>query len=189
MAKLKTNLLKFKELEKCINYYEMMNYFSIIERGKITPLDYEKLEADGHDVEDEYPFSILEVEKLGYTVDEELIECQENDEVVKYYFNLSHNCIEIETDKFTLKEGIIVLDLVKKQLRADYGRCYEVIFGHTSDNEHFTHYHQEATDYGLWWSDFLRLYQEKIENIGSIGLYLEDGNKIHIVMYSKEDVV
>lgn len=185
MAKLDFNYLRFKELEKCVNYFEAWPSYQVDDNGKYVQLEENKLEADGHNLDDDWPFSIEDVEKLGYKFEGEMIECDGGD--VTYYFDVDKQSISIESDKFTLKEAIVILDLVRAQLKADIGRCYEVIFGHTSDNEHFTHYHQEATAYGLWWTDFLELYQEKIDDISSIEIYLEDSNKLHIVMYKKEE--
>ena len=183
MSKLDFNYLRFKELEKCVNYYEAFPSYKVDDNGKSVQLEETKLEADGHDVENDWPMSIDDVEKLGYRFEEEMIECDGGE--VQYFFDTEENSIHIQAEKFTLKEAIIVLDLIRAQLKADVGRCYEVILGHDSDNEHFTHYHQEATDYGLWWVDFLKLYQEKIDDISSIGIYLIENNELHIVMFGK----
>ena len=181
------NKLKFDKLMNELSYYYIQKDYLVKRGDELESFDFDKLFELGID-EDEFPDNFAQFRKIHIKIDEIVAHCSDNnDDVIMYFFNPSSNEITVMSDTWTIKEALTVINIVMKQQMLDKGLCYEVIFGHTSDNEHFTHYAQESTVFGMWWNDFIKLYQEKIDDISSIDIILEDRNKIHIVMHKKEE--
>lgn len=181
------NKLKFDKLMDELSYYDIQKDFLVMGNDTLVSFDFDKLFELGLN-EDEFPNNFSQFKKLHIKIDEIVAHCSDNNgDDIAYFFDPSSNAITVMSDTWTIKEALTIINLVMKQQMLDKNLCYEVIFGHTSDNEHFTHYAQESTVFGMWWNDFVRLYQEKIDDISCIDIILEDRNKIHIVMHKKDE--
>lgn len=159
-TKFKGYSFNFEELEESINYFSKEPLFWVDGDQKLT---LEKIEADGHD-EDEYPFDIKDVKKLGYKAEYEILECSdvygEDPKMVVYHFNLLDDEIMIESDDFSIKECFNIIALIQKQIDCEGGGSF-ITFMNSNDDES-TIYHEDATICGMWWEDFHKLFEERL---------------------------
>lgn len=177
---------KFDKLMSVLDYYDIQKDFLTRGEDGLESFNFDNLFEIGLD-ENDFPDNFAQFKKLNIDLDKIVVHCQDIDEnEVSYLFEPNINSIAIFSDTWTMKEAITIINLVMQQQLLDKKLCYEVIIGHTSDEEHFTHYAQETTAFGMWWNDFIKLYQEKIDDIDFIELNLDD-NEITIILYKKEN--
>lgn len=178
----------FDEIAKAINYYDEQFTFY---KSDGKELDYDELFERGMS-EDDFPWSIEDFKKLGYGFSKEVFECNDNNGRMVYYtLDDINDTITIKSDKFTIKECFIVVDIIKKHLQTNSGRELFVSFGNI-DNETHTLYHGEATTYGMWWEDFHKLFTDKMNDnkkLSKIQIFIEDYQTEEEGWYTKDRVI
>lgn len=171
MKKIKLN---FKALEKEINYLTMWpNYYD--ENGELMNFDVE--DEAGNTSLDEWPMSITEFEKKGYKFNGSVYNCSaeygddENEPKFDYLFWPDDNSIEIVGETFTIKECLIIINMVMRQLQ-DKKHSYGIIYGFGKDSDfHFMHH--DASHFGWWWADFIRFFEGRQSDIKHIRIWIE----------------
>lgn len=179
----------FEKLENVINYYDIQSDFLIEKDNGLESFNYDELFEKGID-ENDFPHTLKEFEKLSIKIDEKVLICNDLDDrdSVMYFFDKRFNSITILSDVFTMKEAITVINLVMEHQRIDKKWCYEVCFGVSNDEDSYTLYHQEATAFGLWWNDFIRLFRDNINMINEIDIDLDnDEHQLSINIKVKEN--
>ena len=183
--------LNFKKLENVINYYDIQKTFKKNDGSELT---WEEIENRGLMPEEEFPNSIKKFEKLGYKLLELEMDVSDDDDDSHFIYTFhkpkhAQSTITIvprDDNKFTLKEILTTINLVNEQIKSDKKYCYEVELTVTSglpwddeDDERIL-YHQEATDFGLWWEDLIHKFNDNINEINEILIQLNDNHNISI---------
>lgn len=172
MAKAKFN---FKKLEKEIKYLAIdCGYCD--ENGNFP--DFEEEEEDGSVSIDNVPWTIGEFEKKGYKyggswyhVSSEF-GTEDSELQFHYCFYPDCNCITIEGETFSMKECMIVINMVMKQLE-DNKHSYCISYGFEGD-ESFQSFHHDASHFAMWWNHFIRFFEGRIDDIKKISIWLEE---------------
>ena len=174
----------FDRLKNVITYYDMQeDYFTKQENGEYEAFNFDECFEMGLN-EDEFPGTFEEFEKINKPIDYIVVSCSDKpDEEVKYILDKEDNSIAIKTDNFTMKEALTAINLVMEQQHIDNKWCHEVCIGHSKDIEHYTKYAQDPTAFGMWWNDFLKLFQEKQKEINVIYITID---KKHLIGISLE---
>lgn len=164
----------FKALEKEINYLAMWPDY--IDQNREF-LNFEKEDKNGCISIDDCPMSIGELEKKGHKYYGSTYHCHseygtEKDELeFEYFFRPSSNEIEIMGDKFSMKECLVIINMVMEQLK--YGKhAYYICYGFNGDSE-LQFVHQDAAHSGWWWINFMRCFEGRIDDIKYVNLSLE----------------
>ncbi len=161
----------FDKLVNVINYYDVQKDFLVLSEDELEEFDFDTLYEKGMD-EDDFPDSFGEFEELGIDIDEIVVWGTDNGRPpVSYFLDKDGDMISILTDEFTMKEAITVIGLVMEHQRLNIGWCHNVSIRRNTD-ENVTVYAQESTAFGLWWNDFMKLYGDNMEHIGSIEIEL-----------------
>jgi hypothetical protein len=181
--------LNFKKLENVINYYDIQKTFKKDDGSELT---WEEIENRGMTAEEEFPINIKMFEKLGYKLSELEIDASDNDDshFIYTFHKLKHihstiTIVPRDDNKFTLKEILTTINLVNEQIKSDKKHCYEVELTITSglpwdEDDERVLYHQEATDFGLWWEDLIHKFNDNINEINEILIQLNDHHNISI---------
>ena len=162
------NKLNLEKMAEAINYYEAFPTF-YKKDGKI--LTEEDLKSKDLCPEDNWPFTIKDLKKLGFGCSHIIYDCKNGDNNVLYVLDDKSKSITIEADKFTIKEFFIIVDMINRHLMASKAEQF-VAFGNSND-EKFLLFHGEATAYGEWWGAFYKVYNDRINGLNML-------NNIHI---------
>lgn len=180
----------FDEIAKAINYYDYQYAFY---KGDGSINDFDEYFERGID-EDDFPKTVADFKKLGYGFSKEIFECNDNDKrIVNITFDNEEDLVIIESDKFTIKECFIVVDMVIKHLRAPENLKRElfVAFGNDKDETHVL-YHGESTAFGMWWESFHDLFVKRMKGknkMKRIYLSIEDYQTSDAKYYTKDRVI
>lgn len=169
-----------------LTYYDIQREFLYLneEHDKLEScIDYDELMVRGVS-EDEFPNNFRDCKKLGIDAEQIVFHCSDDD-VVDYFFNQMGMSINVVTDNFTNKEALTVINLVMKQMVLDKKWCYQVTFGYDGETDNFTRYSQESTAFGLWWNDFLDLFDKRKQDIERIDINFYENHQIEIVLCKK----
>lgn len=171
MRKVKFN---FKALEKEINYLAMWpNYYG--ENGELMNFDVE--DEKGNVSLDEWPMTISELEKKGFKYRGSVYNCsseygdEEKEPHFDYIFSPEDNEIEVVGETFTMKECLVIINMVMKQLE-DKKHSYGVAYGFDEDYE-FQFMHQDASHFGWWWDSFIKFFEGRQSDIKYIRLQMQ----------------
>lgn len=154
------NKLNLTEMAEAINYYDVQTAF-YKKNGKI--LSDKDLLSKGLDIENDWPFNFKEFKKLGFGVSHVIYDCEEGKRNVLYLFDYKTNTITIESDKFTIKEFLIIIDMIRRHFDC-VGAGQFIAFGNDNDETH-TLFHEEGSVFGVWWEDFYNFYMDRINGI------------------------
>lgn len=179
---------KFKKIENEINYFMFQpSYYG--DDGK--PINFEIQNDDGTYDIDEVPFSISEFEKKGYKYKGSFYECEDGygdddtQPTIVYEFIPSSQSILIFSSEFSIKECIIVINMVMKQLEEDRKHSYCVFFDYDG-YVNGSYFHHDASHTGAWWSEFTRLFLSCKNDINVICIELtEEDNEFNGRMYKQ----
>lgn len=167
--------LKLNKLSKELNYYDVQFDFY---KGDRTILNYDELFERGM-YEDDFPWTIDEFKKLGYGFSKAVYECSDKERMVYYEFNELENHIIIKSDNFTIKEFIIIVNMIQAQQCGKW--LYQVGIGNSNEDT-YTKYGQETTSFGMWWEDFYNMYMDNLKKdiIDKILICMEENTMIII---------
>lgn len=171
------------KLRNVLSYYDVQESYKSINNVDIN-FDEEEYEEFST-----YPVPYNELAAKHSSINEIFCDCSDDfpeEKHMGYWFDIHENNIMISGNKFSMKEAIIIINMVMEQQRADIGHCYEVTFGDIDEDDGVL-YHQEATAFGLWWDDFIKYYQDKMNKIESIGIFFGEKYHIDIVFWKKEE--
>lgn len=190
--------LDFKKLEREINYLSMWPSY-IDGNGELV--NFEETDENGDTNVDNWPMSINEFIKKGYKYGGSIYNCESgygtDDDVeptFDYCFKPEFNSIEIIGKTFTMKECLIIINMVMKQLE-DPKHSYCVCYGFDGD-EGYQYFHQDPSHFGRWWVDFLRFFEGRIDDIKFVNITLDihkeefndkvyDQPVMHITLFNK----
>ena len=111
--------LKIEKMAEAINYYDVQNSFY---KKNGDELSIDDLLAKGMD-EDDFPWNIKDFKKLGYGFSKAEFYCTEDNKEILYSFSNDEKSIIIDSENFSLKEFIIIVD-DKKTSRSH--RCWAI---------------------------------------------------------------
>lgn len=182
---LNLNIMNFDidRLRNVLTYYDVQEEYKSNNKIDIT------FDEETYEEFSTFPVPFNELSAKNNNIGEIFCDCCDDypeEKHVGYWFDINESTIMIAGTKFTMKEAITIINLVMEQQMADNGHCYEVTFG-SIDEDDGVLYHQEATAFGLWWDNFIKYYQEKMEKIENIGLFFDNNHQIDIVFYLKTD--
>lgn len=180
----------FDKLMDVINYYDVQkDFLTINENEELESFDFRTLEESGVD-EDNFPDNFNEFLKHNIKLDKIVLWASDNDgrEPILYWFNKDDNCIEIDSDNFTMKEALTIINLVMEHQRLNRRWCHRVSFAKELDKKR-TIYAQESTAFGCWWNSFIKFYQKNMNKIDMvfIDLGLCEGRSIDITLSMKKE--
>lgn len=159
-----------------VNYYDVQSTFY---KGDGNELDFdEDILAKGLS-EDDFPFTIDDFKKMGHGFDKAVLECDDDNRNVFYTFDNTNDEIVIETEEFTMKECFIIIDMINRQLFSEKAGSF-VSFGDASEDTHVL-FHEESTIFGMWWNDFIKLFQDRLKRKNQLV------NKLTRVVILRED--
>lgn len=178
---------KFYKLVDVLNYYDVQRDFLVLKDGCFESVNFDDLLANNIP-EDELPYDYKDFKKYGIKLDGIGVWCNDSGELITYLFDSKVGYISVQADKFTMKEAITVINLVMEWQRLNKRYCHKVGIARNIDEE-ITVYAQESTAFGLWWNDFIELFQKNIDDIETIDIYLEDGgaHKLSIILGMKKN--
>lgn len=181
MGKKKIN---FDKLMDVINYYNVQrDFITVGEDGKFHGFDFRKFDEMGID-ESNCPYNFKEFLEYNIKLDKIVLIAEDHDEPVYYWFNADENSIVVNSDKFTMKEALTVINLVMKYQMLNKKKCHEICIGRNIDKE-IDVFSQESTEFGCWWNDFIELFQNNIENINVIAIYFDE--HLGVILEMKEE--
>ena len=179
---------KFYKLVDVLNYYDVQRDFLVLKDGHFESVNFDDLLANNIP-ENELPYDYKDFKKYGIKLDGIGAWCNDSGEVITYLFDGKGGDISVHADdKFTMKEAITIINLVMEWQRLNKRYCHKVGIGRNIDEE-ITVYGQDSTAYGLWWNDFIELFQKNIDDIETINIYyFEDGDahRLSIILEMKK---
>ena len=182
MSKLKT-----EEMANAINYEDVQTTFFDGYEKEFGIEDLEKLGKN----EDEFPFSIEEFKKLDCGFSKAIFECSDFGKNKTFYcVDEKNGTITIDAEKFTIKEFIIIIDMISRHLVYSNTEDF-VSFGDVDKDKHVL-YHGESSVFGCWWEDFYKVYMKKLkskEKINRVQIFTSDYETDDERMYVKDRVI
>lgn len=178
--------LKIEKMAEAINYYYVQKSFY---KKNGDELSIDDLLAKDMD-EDDFPWNIKDFKKLGYGFSKAEFYCNEDNKDILYSFSNDEKSIIIDSENFSLKEFIIIVDMIKRHLEA-IGAGQFISFGRANEDTH-TLYHEEGTVFGLWWEEFYRVYKEWLDDDtkqSQIQIFTDDYQTDDERYYTKDRVI
>lgn len=183
--------LNFEKMAEAINYGDVQPTFYKKDGEHLTEED---LLSKNLCPDDDWPFYIKDFKRLKLGFSHVIYDCSDDfmddKKSVLYLFDNKEKSITIETDTFTIKEFITIINMIDKHLKFSKSEQF-IAFGNDNDETHKL-FHGESTADGMWWKDFYDLYIDRINGLYKlkrIHIQTEDYQNEEEGWYNKNRVI